>query len=268
MSANRLRSYRVEGIVLRRTDFGEADRLVTLYTRERGKLRVVAKGARKPHSRKIGHLELFTCSQLQIAVGRNLDLVTQAESVQVHRELAADLVRTTYAAYLVELLDGFTVDEEPNAALYALLKDGLSRIAHEDNLRLAARHYELQLLGLVGYRPQLFHCVVSGAPIVEQAQFFSAEEGGLIAPEQRLPTHRAVPISAAAVKVLRYLQTRSWETVRGLQLRGALHHELEQLMHDYLRHLLERRLRSAEFLQRLRREAELFAPDPAPADHA
>jgi DNA repair protein RecO (recombination protein O) len=253
-SDHRLRSYRVEAVVLRRTDYGEADRLLTVFTRERGKLRLIAKGARKPQSRKTGHLELFTCSQMQISQGRTLDLVSQVELVAVHRELSADLLRITYAACLVELIDGFTTEAEPHAALYDLLRHALARIATTDNLPLAMRHVELRLLTLAGYQPQLFYCVVSGEPVSERDHFFSPSEGGVIAPEKRLPVHQALPLSAAALKVLRYLQTRSWETVQGLQLRPALHREVEGVMQAYLRHLLERRLKSADFLLRLQRE--------------
>lgn len=255
---DRIRSYRVEAIVLRRTDFGEADRLVTLYTRERGKIRALAKGVRKPQSRKTGHVELYMRSQMQLAAGRTFDIVTQAELVEAYQPLREDLVRLTYAAYVVELLDRFVQEEEPNRALYALLAEALGWFATDDNLLLCARYYELRLLALTGFRPQLFHDVISGEPIEEKDYLFSAELGGLIAPTLRGHDRQARPISAAGVKVLRFLQTRSFDTVRALHLRRDLHSELESVLHHYLTHLLERRLQSVEFLYRLRHEAALF----------
>ena len=93
----RPRTYRVEAVVLRRIDFGEADRVLVLFTRERGKLAVVAKGVRRLSSRMAGHLELFTQSELQLAKGANLDVVTQAETRDPFRALREDLTRNGFS---------------------------------------------------------------------------------------------------------------------------------------------------------------------------
>lgn len=255
----RERTYRTEAIVLRRTDFGEADRLLTLFGRERGKFRAIAKGARKPQSRKTGHVELFMRSKFLIAEGRDLDIVTQAEMIAAYAELRDDLVRATYASYLVELMDRFTVDDEPHRDMYDLLVLSLEALAGGDDMLLLARYYELRLLSLTGFQPRLFNCVNCGQAIEEQDQYFSAELGGFLCPDCLAADRRAVPVTAPAVKVLRYLQTRPWDTVRVLRLRPALLHELERVMHHLLTHVLERDLKSADFLRRLRQEAALFA---------
>ena len=254
----RERTYRTEAIILRRHDFAEADRLLTLFSRERGKIRAIAKGARKPQTRKSGHVELFMRTRFLIAQGRNLDIITQAEMVEAYPALRDDLVRTTYASYAVELLDRFTPEDDPNVPLYDLLADALEHLARGDDLLLAARFYELRLLNLTGYRPQLFNCLSCNEPIEEQDQAFSAELGGLLCPNCGHADKGAKPISAAAVKVLRFLQTRKWSAVHRLRLRRPLHAELEAIMHFYLTYLLERNLKSADFLYRLRREAKLF----------
>ncbi len=254
----REKTYRVEAVVLRRSDFGEADRLLTLFSRERGKIRAIAKGARKPQSRKTGHVELFMRTQFLIAEGRDLDIITQAELAEAFVGVREDLIRTTYAAYFVELLDRFTAEEDQNSALYDLLVETLRRLSDAPEPILVARHSELRLLAFSGYRPQFFNCVGCEEEIEEQEQFFSAELGGLLCPNCAERDRRARPISAAAVKVLRYLQTRDWQTVQSLRLRGPMHAELENLMHFYLTYILERNLKSVDFLHRLRREAELF----------
>ena len=255
----RVHSYRTEGIVLRRSDFGEADRLLTLFTRDHGKVRAIAKGARKPQSRKTGHVELFMRSNFLIAAGRNLDIITQAEIIEVYEGLRNDLVRTTYAATLVELLDQFTAEEDVNRGLYDLLTQALRWLSTSDNLLLIARFFELRLLRLTGYQPELFRCVASGETIEEEDQYFSDELGGLIKPENRRADRRARPISGRVVKVLRYLQTRSWETVQHLRLRRELHRELEDAIYPYLTYQLERQLKSVDFLNRLRLEAARYS---------
>jgi DNA repair protein RecO (recombination protein O) len=257
---SRERTFRSEAIVLRRIDFGEADRLLTLFTREFGKIKAIAKGARKPQTRKTGHVELFMRTNFLFAKGRNLDIITQAEMVEAYAPLREDLVRTTYASYAVELLDRFTAEEDRDLRKYNLLADALDWLSAADELRLAARFYELRLLSLAGFQPQLFRCVHGGEQIEEQDQFFSAELGGILCPDCKGADRRARPISAAAVKVLRYLQTRPWETVSALRLRQPLLQELESVMYYYLTYILERDLKSADFLQRLRQEAALFAP--------
>lgn len=257
----RERTRRTEAIIIKRRDHGEADRLLTLYTRDFGKLQALAKGARKPQSRKTGHVELFMRTHFLIAHGRTFDVITQAELVEPYAALREDLVRTTYAAYLTELLDKFTPPDDKNVSLYELLSRALGWLSESDNLLLAARYYELRLLSLTGFQPQLFQCVASGEAIVEEDQYFSAELGGLLRPAARTADRHARPISSAAVKVMRYLQTRDWSAVEALQLRRSLHTELEAILHYYIAYLLERNLKSVDFLRRLRRESALFSAD-------
>ncbi len=257
---SRERTFRTEAIVMRRTDFGEADRLLTLFSREKGKIKAIAKGARKPQSRKTGHVELFMRSTFFVAVGRDLGIVTQAETVEAHAPLRHDLVRATYAAYYVELLDRFVGEEDPHAGVYQLLSDGLVWLTEMETaeLPLAARYYELRLLSLTGFQPRLFHCVACTSPIAEQDQFFSAELGGLLCPDCYEADRNAKPVTAVVVKVMRYLQSRPWATVKVLRLQRPLHSQLEVIMHYYLTYILERNLKSVDFLYRLRREAALL----------
>ena len=246
--------------MLRRTDFGEADRLLTLYTRDFGKIKAVAKGARKPQSRKTGHVELFMRSNFLFASGRDIAILTQAEMVEPYAALRDDLIRSTYAAYVVELLDRFTVEEDKHSGIYQLLADALGWLATQEDVLLVARYYELRLLGLAGFRPQLFHCVACGEAIEERDQFFSGELGGVLCPDSRAEDRRAVAITAVSLKVLRYLHTRSWDTVHALRLKRTVHTELENVMHFYITYVLERNLKSVEFLHRLRQEAALLLP--------
>lgn len=248
-------SYRTEAIVLRRHDLGEADRILTLYARGYGKVRAVAKGVRKPASRKAGHLELFMQVDVLLVQGRSLDVVSQAETLEPFLPLRDDLEHTIYAAHFVELLDAFTEESDENDALYRLLVSGLAWLCQTTDLQRAARYYELRLLDAVGYRPQLFDCVICGEKITAQDQFYSPHAGGVICPKCGPHSPRVRPLSLGLLKVLRYMQTRPFETVEKLTLSSAAQSEAERLLHDTLSYHLERRLKSAAFLQRLRREA-------------
>jgi DNA repair protein RecO (recombination protein O) len=252
---SRERTFRTEAIVLRRKDFGEADRILTLFTPESGKIRAIAKGIRKPRSRKAGHLELYTRSSLLLARGRDMDIITQAETVDAYRPLREDLLRSTYGSYCVELLDRFTPDQAENKPLYDLLSRALSWLAEARDLALATRYYELQLLGMAGYQLELFRCVVGGEAIVAEDQFFSPGEGGAVCPRCGQAHPDAFPISLNALKVLRFMQRNTYEALRELQLRPTVHAELERVTHRTITYHLERQLKSAEFLKQVRRAA-------------
>jgi DNA repair protein RecO (recombination protein O) len=253
------RLYRTQAIILRRADLGEADRLLTIFTPGRGKLRVVAKGARKPASRKSGHVELFTRSNLLVARARELDIVSQAETIESYRPLREDLLRSTYAHYLAELLDRFTREEEESGELYNLLADTLSHLCDAPNPALVARYYELHLLALAGYQPRLFDCVQCGKrlrPVDSESPpyGFDCARGGVLC-DQCAPNSRdAVPLSLSALKVLRHAARVEWPAFATLSLRPLVAREVEQTLLRYITYVLERNLRSVEFLRTLRLE--------------
>jgi DNA repair protein RecO (recombination protein O) len=247
------RSIRVHAIVLRHADWGEADRLVTLYTREQGKLRAVAKGARKITSRKAGHLEPFTQVKLQLSRGRDLYIVTQADTIDAYLPLRENLILTGNASYVVELLDRFVYEEEgANPTLFRLLADTLQRLAEAGDTWLAVRYYEMRLLDYLGFRPQLFECANCGREIKAEDQFFSFTLGGVICPRcgQGLPNLK--PISLETLKYLRHFQRSSYGEAARARPSSGVQAEAESLMQGYFTYLLERELNSPGFLKRVR----------------
>ncbi len=253
---SRVRSQRVEAIVLRHSDWGEADRLLWLFSRQLGKIQAVAKGARKPRSRKAGHLEPFTRVELLLAQGRDLPIVTQAEAKEAYQALREDLVRMGYASYVVELLDRFTYEEGENLALFKLLAETLARLNAEVQPAFAVRFYEVRLLDLVGFRPQLLNCVNCGREIQAIDQFFSFEKGGVICPECGVNEPGVRPVSMPALRILRHFQRSAYSEAQRARLSSAVDMELETLMGNYLSYLLERGLNSPAFLRQVRNIAE------------
>ncbi|NDJ75257.1 MAG: DNA repair protein RecO [Chloroflexi bacterium] len=248
------RSFRTPAVVLKRQDFGEADRLVLVLTPGHGKLRAIAKGVRKPIARSTGHVELFTLVDMLISRGRELHVIAQAETVEPFLPLREDLLRGTYANHLVELLDRFTAEADVGRAEFDLLVDALGWLCSDVDLRLVARYYEMSLLRLAGFAPSLHECVIGHEDLEPQDQFFSVVDGGVICPQHHAGLDRGLPISLDTLKTLRYLQTRTWDVVRVLNLGTSLHRNLERLLLAYITYLLEQRLQSVEFLKRLRRE--------------
>jgi DNA repair protein RecO (recombination protein O) len=248
----RQRLYGLSAIVLKRRDMGEADRLLTVLTRDRGKLTLLAKGVRKPASRKAGHIEPFTYVNLLVAKGKSLDLVTQAETVQSHRGLREDLLRSAWAYYVVELADAFTQDEDPNELLFDLLLETLGWLNQGNDPTLATRYYELHLLGLTGFQPQLFRCLYCDELLKPEINFFSSERGGMLCPKHGATEADTIALPLVVLKVLRFLQTRPWEQVSGLRLSPEVSNQVEVLLDRFIVYHLERTLRSPAFLDRLR----------------
>lgn len=251
----RERLYRVEAVVLKRRDMGEADRLLTCFTRDRGKLTLIAKGIRRPTSRKAGHLELFSHARLLVARGRTWDIVTQAEAVQVFLPLREDLLRTSYAYYVAELLDRFTQEQDENQPMFELLLETLGRLCEAQELRLPVRYFELHLLRLAGFQPELFLCVACGEPIQPNTNYFHPTKGGVVCPRCGSDMAGAREISLPALKVLRYMQTRDYTAVHPLHLREAVHREIEDILHHYMLTILEQNVKSTRFIRLLREQA-------------
>ena len=253
MPETKFRSFRVDAVVLRHSNYGEADRLLTLYTRQLGKLRVIAKGARKIASRKAGHIEPFTHVKMQLAKGRDMFLLTQADTVDAYLPLREDLILTSQASYVMELLDRFTYENDTeNASTFRLLTDTLARLASKADAWLVIRYYEMRLLDYMGFRPQLFECANCGNEIKAEDQFFSFSAGGVICPRcgHGLPNVRN--ISVDMLKYLRHFQRSSYAEASRARPSLEVQQEAEVLMQGYFTYLLERELNTPRFLKKIK----------------
>ncbi|MEO8356964.1 MAG: DNA repair protein RecO [Chloroflexota bacterium] len=253
MPETKFRSFRVEAVVLRHSDYGEADRLLTLYTRQLGKTRAIAKGARKIASRKAGHIEPFTHVRLQLAKGRDMLILTQADTVDAYQPLREDLILTSQAAYILELLDRFTYEDElENSVIFRLLTDTLARLASKADPWLVTRYYEMRLLDHLGFRPQLLECANCGREIKAEDQFFSFSAGGVICPRCGQGLRNLQNISIEALKYLRHFQRSSYAEASRARPAEDVQKETETLMQGYFTYLLERELNTPGFLKKIR----------------
>ncbi|MBP8251788.1 MAG: DNA repair protein RecO [Herpetosiphon sp.] len=249
------RLYTTEAIILRRSEVGEADRLLTIYTPNYGKLRVAARGVRKITSKLAGHLELFIHTKLQLAKGRNVDVVTESRVVQPFRHVREDLDRISVAYYFCELLDQMTPDSSESPALFRLVRDCLAALdAIDDQQRrdVLMRYFELHILTLSGYRPHLFHCAVCEQELAQDAERYSPYTGGVICPNCTPSEPHALPMTFNSFKVLRYLARAPLDDVLNLAPHATTLRETAFLLKASLRQILERELKSVTFLNELR----------------
>ena len=255
--SNRHRVRKTHAIILRRRDFSEADRILTVYTPADGKQEFIARGIRKTTSRKAGHLETFSHASLLVAEGRTWDIVTEVTTVESYRRLKEDLDLIGQASYVCELVDRFTEVDNENRPMWELLTGMLRLIdsaAGQDayDSRLLLRWFELRLLTLTGFQPQLFHCIECGNEIEPVKNYFSLQHGGVLCPTCGSHNSEVEAIPVEALKALRHLQRNNWEDVSHLRLNNAQLHPIESLLYRYLVAILERRLVSVDFLHRLR----------------
>jgi DNA repair protein RecO (recombination protein O) len=250
---SRQRLYRTPAVILKRMDLGEADRIVTLFSRDVGKIRAVAKGVRRTTSRSAGHLEPFTLSDVMFAVGRDLDIISQADTLESFRTVREDLVLTTHAYYLAEMVDLLTEDRLENRGVFDALVEGLRDLALNPDARLVLVIFHLRLLEALGYRPELRECVTCRATIEPARNQFSALVGGVLCPTcgPREATARA--IGTPALKLLRFVQLTAGQ--RSVTVPAAISREAEVLLRDYSEHIVERRLRSPALIARVQETA-------------
>ena len=250
---SRPRNFQTEAIIIKKIKLGEADRILTLYTPYLGKIRAVAKGVRRPRSKLAGHLELLTHSLVSLARGRNLDTITGSQTINSFLLLKSDLWLSSCALYATELVNQFTADDIENYPLFQLLLETMHRLCQGGDKELVLRYFELHLLNEVGYRPQLQQCVSCHSTLKPITNSFCSAAGGMLCPNCGQSQPLTYPLSVNALKVLRLLQSSDYNTASQLKMNPELSHELEKVMRDYVKYLLEREVKSTAWLDALRK---------------
>lgn len=247
-------TYVTEGVVLRRVDYGEADRILTVLTRDHGKLGVIARGVRKPGSRMAAHTDLFARSRMQLAHGRGeLEVLTQADGMGGGRELA-DARHAACAAVCAELADRVLESHHADEEMFELVAAALADCTTPNrDPRVALVWLTRRMIDRLGYAPQLHECTVCGAALAERAAHFSASGGGLLCPRCAPSDPAAVECSVRVIKVLRVAASGDEELYRRLRLDEATLATLEVVAERELAQHLDRQLRSLTVLRAIER---------------
>ena len=248
---NRDRSYATEAIVLDRRPFGEADRILVVFTPQYGRLDLIAKGASKTKSRSGPYLDLCSWVRLELAVGRDLDVVRSAQPVRLLPNLGTDLERFCHASYFVELVKTLTQVEEPHAGIFDLLSRSLVLLNDGVDPWMITRHFELAMLNELGYQPQLFRCVGCDEEITATTNAFSAVLGGLLCARCRDLDPLAIPLSVNAQKYLRIMQRDGFAAVARLSPGTQERAEIQHVTESYARFVADRDLRSLRSMQEI-----------------
>jgi DNA repair protein RecO (recombination protein O) len=251
-------TYQADAVVLRRLDYGEADRILTLLTREYGKLSAIAKGSRRAKARAATSLDLFARSRMMLAKGHNLDVVAQAERRGDVRHISGDLQRTAYACLVAEVADKVLEERHPVDDVFQLVVTSIEQLnVPERSARADSAWFLMRILELLGYQPQLQDCPECGTPLPEAAGWFSPLLGGVLCARCGAHDQAGSPLSVNALKVLRLMATGQAELYDRLRLSADLLSQVEQALEAQLEYHLDRRLKSLDFIRGLR-----HAPTP------
>ena len=252
------RSYSTEAIVLRQRRLGDADRILTVFTPELGRLDMVAKGVRRPKSRMAGHVEVLSHASLLVHRGRSLDVVSQAQLVENFRSLRENLSLLSRALYAAELVERFTDSGGDCHPVFQLLVGALRRLeGNGASPDLVLRCFELDLLSELGYQPQVDACVGCGSALPPETNYYSAQAGGVVCAACRDGVKLTGPLSLNGLKVMRLMQRAPFEEIARVAIGPQLAGEIEHCLRDQIAFSLEREVRSMSFLKAVQRQEQV-----------
>jgi DNA repair protein RecO (recombination protein O) len=251
------RYYKTTGMILKHSPIGEADRLLTVYTANMGKLKLVAKGVRRTKSKLGGHLDLLNHSQLEVSRGRNLDTISSALSINSFQLLRENLRKTADAFYCLDLVDSLTPENEPDHNIFLNLVETLEKMLHIEN-PLIIWHFSFKLLYLTGYLPELYNCGNCQIKIQPNKHAFNSILGGIVCEncsiklENNLQTHNnSLPISINTIKILRYFKTHTLDNIISLNVEQSVVLEIQKALLSHITASVERNLKSTLFLNHI-----------------
>ena len=246
------RFYKTEGIVLRSIATLESDRLITLLSPDLGKLRIMARGARKVNSKLGGHLDVLNRVIINISEGRTFYLATGVQALETFGSIKKDLDQMATAMYLSELTDKLTPEGQANSTIYSLLVKAFRHINENGLNPIIALYTELHLLGESGYLPELNQCVQCEREILTNPYGYSPGSAGVICSHCFSSQVSYFPLTQNGLKVLRFLASNSFSEACRLRINVSLEKELQNLIGSSIQYILEHELGTASFLEHLK----------------
>ncbi len=256
--SSRDRIYRTEAIVLSRFDLGETDRIFTLLTRDRGKIRAVAKGARRPTSKLAPSLDYFNRCRFMLSRGRDLDVITSVEVIERHETLGERVIAFSHACHMAELTGRFVPEGQDVPEIYQLLSAALTELEQPGEPWVLARWYEMALLAVTGYRLELYRCASCGNDLQAEPNMLGIQSGGVLCPNcwPNDPNGRVMSVNVQ--KILRSLDRNGMGEVRRITVDPILANEIEATLSIYMRSIAERDFSSLRVLREIREAAPYF----------
>lgn len=243
-----MKEYLVDAVILKSIKAREADRVITLYTRQMGKKRVMAHGVEKLTSKKRGSVQPFGFSRLLLRSGKDLDSVSQGEGIEIFPILRQSLSGLSKAGYLAELVDSFTVDEDPNTRIFDILLETFRVLGGEFDF-VATRAFEIKLVSFLGYSPTLDNCISCGVSVKGEGEnvFFLPSQGGILCPKCISESAQSIVLSRGALKNLKALQCWPINRLHQLKISTPAGKEIKKVMKHFIEYYLEKKIKALAF---------------------
>ena len=239
--------YKAEGYVIGAKNWGETNRMMVFFTKERGIVKAMAFGCRRPRSPLAAGMQMFSLLDMQLAEGKRVDTVRQCAIRHSHQTLREDLSAIAYAAFVAELLRAFLPEGEPEPNAYERLGKIFSSFEWR-NPRVTAIAAAFQLMEFTGLQLH-YKCCVHCACAVHEDAFFSIEEGGVLCSNCR--ENGAISFPKELQTLILALRDFDWDTHTSIHIAASLLVQAEQILLAYLEHLLGRPMKSLQFIRQL-----------------
>lgn len=240
---------KAEGIVLRATDYGESNKILTVFTRNAGKISMMARGAKKSKSRFTAVSQLFSHGYFLYHGGSGMVTLQQGDLIRSFRKIREDLIKTAYAVYLVEFLDKMTSNEDISSYLFDTLLTALDWIDQDKDVEMVTRLFELKLLQIHGYRPRFEGCVHCGKN--DPPFLMSIMEGGFVCQSCVGHDPSLIAIGPGVVKILRLFQDIHMNQVGNILVKQETKEQIKKVMFAFIDEYTPVKLKSRRFLEQL-----------------
>lgn len=237
--------YRTEGLILKKEDFGEADRLFTIYTRDFGKVKILGKGIRKISSKLRGGVEIFYLSEIEFIQGKIYKTLTDAILIEKFENLRKDLRKLNIAYKISEILDNLIKEQETDENIWQLLLEVFKKLDNLQftiyNLQLVYYYFFWNLFSLLGYKPELYFCVLCRKKLKPDNLYFNQKEGGIICQNCFKNVAFGKKIKPEVVKILRIILERDLTFLSKIKFENKLLIPLKYVSENYLSYIFEKK---------------------------
>lgn len=243
--------YRTEAIVIGHKNLGEADKILILFSPDRGRINAVARGVRRPRNRLLGGSQIFTYGKYLIMQGKNLDNISQCEIKESFYKIRSNLERMAYGLYFAELLRLSTPMEDKNSKLFKFFLKTLYKLQEWSDLELLCHIYELKLLAIQGFLPELFQCLSCGNTDSNNF-FFSTTLGGILCSDCRLKDRNAILLNNKVLHVLRKMFLGTYEQLANLNIEDV-RYQIKKVLQLFIFHQFDRKIKTLDFIDDIKK---------------
>lgn len=242
---------KLKGLVLREANAGEADKIITVLTKEKGKKVISAKGARRPRSPYIAGTQQFSYCDFVVYDNKNIANLNQLEIIETFHNIRNNLFKLSYGAYFMELLENISIEDVPSEEILKLTLKTLQILNRtEYNFKLLRITYEMRIMRLIGYMPETTQCVNCGDELKDNI-YFDANAGGVLCNNCKNISQKSIKISLGSLYAIQYILFSDLLKLFKFSVSEQILYELSSITKQYICVHIDHKFRTLEFLEQL-----------------